>query len=1042
MSKFYSAETQQGHSPHFFHFIKRVGEATSKQQCDEVVVADLKDLKHTLSSQNIDTDYLKEYAVRAYYAELLGHSAEFAHVFCINLTSNSRLICKRTAYLATWRMVHPDSELMYLLVSSVQRDLHSRSYLEVAAALSAAAKLLRPELMSVIQPELTGLLLHEKPLIRRKVVEAMHAFYLRSDGSLCELASFRQALCDREPSVMDAAVRLLHDVILRDTASQHDLLDSFIFILTQVIERRLPRQCEYHRMPAPWLQIRLIQVITIIVGTDKQRAEKAERVFAEVMKRADNGKLIGFAVISEVIRSAAAMPVLPLLLRLASEAVSGLLNSSNPNLRCAGIQGLSYMVCRNRHLAVQHQEVVMQCLEDDDETIRRKAIWLLFAICDRHNIRPIARRLIQFIAHVTDPFWKRSTTRSLCRLMEQHASKPWWYITAMNRLLTAAPECVLPEAVQKMLRLIAEGQGEGEAVDVAFRVRCVELYFNLTGGVTGASGVTREVPETLKRIGAWVMGEYGFLAEGIGKDMLLNRLCDILEQSNNSETRCWTITAIAKVAASHGSLPDDVVEMLRKLTSSRHIAVQQRCYELLELLKTPELMRQVLPLDGFCEEVVVDASMPFLDGVVRHAIASGAQRYQRPERYSSLQIPSSSTMSQTPTLRTGVYTGASPNPNVPRPSAQATMPSAEPKSFRGNSSGIAQSIMEQSEVPRLNTTTTRWGNSNLREAEAVEEELHLQVSAAAAVGGGGVVWGMHTDLISSPTHSVDPNPAVSTPTAVKKRADEAANSYLTTTSGKSAKFMRSIFGGSGRRRHPLRGSSRSEEAPKTAKPLQLQSRRSEHYQSSGVTPMGGSEALEALFPSSPTHGNCDTTVSHGTPLTQDPQFDFFHRDRIDPLDELLFASPASAAIPEHLQQHPFLRPAPEDFTIEEFGRLWGSYGSAKECARQLHLPGEIVDYTSRNGYLQQHLRRTAALRVIQVIGKELIAAAMVATASNANQASAHIPSSVSEMTPLSYALVHLTTINAHTATATVRSDERESCIRVLDALQELPNKGN
>lgn len=36
-----------------------------------------------------------------------------------------------------------------------------------------------------------------------------------------------------------------------------------LFSLTKVIEHRLPREYDYHRMPAPWIQIKLLKILAL-----------------------------------------------------------------------------------------------------------------------------------------------------------------------------------------------------------------------------------------------------------------------------------------------------------------------------------------------------------------------------------------------------------------------------------------------------------------------------------------------------------------------------------------------------------------------------------------------------------------------------------------------------------------------------------------------------------------------------------------------------------------------------------------------------------
>ena len=113
----------------------------------------------------------------------------------------------------------------------------------------------------------------------------MHHFYRCSSDSIGHLLEeFRQALSDPDPGVMDAAVVLLHDMIKvsfifyysslplffslqGNPSSYKDLCPAFRSILSQIVSRRLPPTFEYHSVPAPWIQIRILRILAIL-GTD------------------------------------------------------------------------------------------------------------------------------------------------------------------------------------------------------------------------------------------------------------------------------------------------------------------------------------------------------------------------------------------------------------------------------------------------------------------------------------------------------------------------------------------------------------------------------------------------------------------------------------------------------------------------------------------------------------------------------------------------------------------------------------------------------
>lgn len=1043
MSKLHKAQTQQGHSKQFFDYIRSVGEAKSKQEEDKIVTQDLIELKKAVSDKHVDKKLMKEYVVRTFYAEMLGHNADFGHIHCVNLSSNADLLFKRTGYLATWLCVNPEHEFMYLVVSNLQRDMKSNSFLEISSALTAASKLIRPELMTCINTDVTGLLAHPNALVRKKAVLCMHAFFRKSDGLIADHKLFRQALCDRDPSVMGASLGLFHDVILSDVDGQRDLLPSLVLILKQIVEHRLARDFDYHRVPAPWLQIKLLKLIAILGADNKAQTEKSAEVLTEVIKRADSGLNIGHAVVFEAINTITAVYPIPELIELAADAISKFLASNSSNLRYLGITALSRIVKIDRKYAQEHQATVIACLEDADDTIRRKTLTLLIAMCNERNIEVIVQRLVKYLSGSTDQFLRRELVRNICDLAERYSTGAQWYVSTMNKILEIGAEHVQQSTIQGLLKLIAEGEGEDEADDAELRAFCVETYFSIT------DHSDKNIPMALYQVAAWVMGEYGFLTKRVSRSMMLDRLSDIAERVGDANTRGWAVTAMMKIVAHHGSMPDNVEEAVTKLKSSRSVGLQQRCYELQELVKMPLIMKRCLPLDGCCEEIEIDESLSFLDSLVDDALAKGARAY----------------------VKKDVRLGAADNGGL-RTDAYKTQRADVVDESDLDAAKFASD--ENADKLVIKDGARRWGAKNLDEEAAVDkpQDSIADANGAADNNNGGVHTGDDSNGAAPTTGGY------ADPVALEPRKKT-----------KNEKFLNDIFEDGGSRKKKVvkgdrakearRRAAEAEEATKdlttdnaprnssfTEAPQPIATRRqvattpvltSSSAQEAATTTSSSSrpaavvqiniqkqlgpdsvryrvgilsdQPLERAYLTITPPGKCaiddlksavagssvnGSVVTFPTIKASEPVFAELSVKGTDyPVGggisaEVSYGSdagPGSSRGGLALGFTDLLRPAP--LTTEQFGQAWGKHGGESKVALRFGKPitPEI---------LQQHIGERGSLKIIQVIGKECIAAARVV--------------------PVNHLILCHMTVDPTGVNATIRSNAKEFSEIVTKAL--------
>lgn len=196
---------------------------------------------------------------------------------------------------------------------------------------------------------------------------------------------------------MSATLCIFEDAVLRSAKEHKDLIPSFVSILKQIIEGRLPKEYNYHRVPAPWIQIKILRILASLGANDRKSSEHMFTSLFDCMKRADTGINAGYAVVYECVRTISAIYPNTGLLDAAANSVARFLTSNNHNLRYLGITALSGIVSVNPKYAAEHQMIVINCLEDHDETLKRKTLDLLYKMTNPKNVVFIVAKLIKYV---------------------------------------------------------------------------------------------------------------------------------------------------------------------------------------------------------------------------------------------------------------------------------------------------------------------------------------------------------------------------------------------------------------------------------------------------------------------------------------------------------------------------------------------------------------------------------------------------------------------------------------------------------------------
>lgn len=635
-------------SKEFFELLKAIGESKSKQEEDRIIQREIGTLKKKMEAKvskvsignnppqnqlNANKKKAKEFLVRMLYVEMLGHDASFGYIKAVELAASSSIIHKRTGYLLCSACLSPSHEFRFMLVNQMQRDISSSSILEICGSLIAVTSIITSDMVPAMQGLVFKMLDHSSEIVRKKAIIAIHRFHQLAPEAVerDELVDkLRKVLCDRDPSVMGSSLNVIESLATVDPKPFKELVPSLISILKQVIEHRLPSDYEYHRVPAPWIQMKIIRILAVLGKNDANSSNGMYEILGEAMKKADVGINAGYAVVYECVRTITAIYPNSTLLDAAADAISRFIQSQSQNLKYFGVTGLAAIVESHPQYAAAHQMSVIECLEDRDETLQRRTLDLLYKMTTPMNVQFIIEKLLQFLKGTTDSFLKEDLTIKVCRLAERYAPNNLWYVETITELFEISGEFVSREVSQQLMTLIAEGAGEedDDDADTILRQHSVTIYANLL------ENPISKLPQLLIETMAWVLGEYAYLSTEYTLEEILSKLCELVRKGKQLDvsTRKIIVSAVMKLVAQAGTCPPNAAKIIDDFSKSKNEDLQQRCIEFQNLITTaPHMLGEVLPVDASCEDIQVDPNLSFMDAFVRQAAANGAKEYQKPD---------------------------------------------------------------------------------------------------------------------------------------------------------------------------------------------------------------------------------------------------------------------------------------------------------------------------------------------------------------------------------------------------------------------------
>ncbi|XP_027347912.1 AP-2 complex subunit alpha-1-like isoform X2 [Abrus precatorius] len=434
-----------------------------------------------------------------------------------------------------------------------------------------------------------------RPLVRKKAALCLLRLYRKNpdvvnvDGWADRMT---QLLDERDLGVLTSSMSLLVALVSNNYEAYWSCVPKCVKILERLARNQdIPQEYTYYGIPSPWLQVKTMRALQYFPTIEDPNTRRS---LFDVLQRI----LMGTDVVKNVNKNNASHAVLfealALVMHLDAEkemmsqcvALLGkFIAVREPNIRYLGLENMTrmFMITDVQDIIKGHQAQIITSLKDPDISIRKRALDLLYSMCDVSNAKDIVEELLQYLSTAEFAMQEELSLKAAI-LAEKFAPDLSWYVDVILQLIDKA--------------------GEFISDDIWFHV--VQFTTNNEDLQPYAAAKAREyldkpaIHETMVKVSAYILGEFGHLLgrqPGCSPKEIFNIIHEKLPTVSTS-TIPILLSTYAKILMhtqpSDPELQNQIWAIFKKYESCIEVEIQQRAVEYFALSRKGTALMDIL----------------------------------------------------------------------------------------------------------------------------------------------------------------------------------------------------------------------------------------------------------------------------------------------------------------------------------------------------------------------------------------------------------------------------------------------------------------
>ncbi|CAO1615226.1 unnamed protein product [Jaminaea pallidilutea] len=530
----------------------------------------------------------KKYLAKVLFTHILGHEVDIGHMEAVNLIASNKYSEKQIGYLALTLLMHENSDLVRLVVNSIRKDLDDLNEVHNCLALHAIANIGGAEMAETLGPDVHRLLISptSRSFVKKKAALTLLRLYRKNPETVPadEWASRIVAIMDDEDIGVATAVTSLVMTLAQDN------LDAFSIAYPKAVDRLAKIVIEedysedyiYYKVPAPWLQVKLLRLLQYWPASDDPTVKLTIHNVLEhiVINSQSQPKNIQHnnaqnAVLFEAINLAIHLDTESSVVAKASVLLGRFILSRETNVRYLGLDTMAHLAaCAESLEPIKiHQNTITLSLRDKDISVRRRGLDLLYSMCDVNNARTIVAELLRYL-DIADYALREELVLKIAILTEKFATEYAWYVDTILQLISSAGDHVGEEVWFRVVQIVTNNEDVQEYA-------ATKVYEHLRSATCH---------ENLIRVGGYVLGEYGHLIANEPGASPIEQFHALHSRSHlcSQPTRALLLSTYVKWLNLFPEIREQILYVLNRYRHVLDAELQQRACEYVALAELPD----------------------------------------------------------------------------------------------------------------------------------------------------------------------------------------------------------------------------------------------------------------------------------------------------------------------------------------------------------------------------------------------------------------------------------------------------------------------